>query len=100
MIKAKHLANNTLWKHQRFYVELTGDSKWPFNLVDNKWGVFLEFDNEKEALNALKFSKIYVKRWKDINIIKFPKNITEKPKKFNRQDLKFLQTDNIRWLAK
>ncbi len=30
---------------------------------------------------------------KDINITKFPKNLSEKPKKFNKNELKFLETN-------
>lgn len=90
-------ASNTLWKHQRFYVELTGNPEWPFKLVDNKWGTTLDIDNEKQALQDLKFVKAYIKKWKDINITKFPKNINEKPKKFSNKLLKFLETDDIKW---
>ncbi len=94
------LANNTLWKYQRFYIELTGDDTYPFGLVDNKWGTYLYISDEKEAIKNLKFSKQYVKKWKDINITKFPKNLDEKPKKFNKKQLKFLETDDIKWMSK
>lgn len=57
----------------RFYVEKADDGG--YDLIDDKWGMVINFENKTSAGHAAKFSRDYVKTWGDIDFSRFPTDL-------------------------
>jgi hypothetical protein len=61
----------------RFYLELDDDKVW--NVIDDLEGLTVGFDTKREALEAAKFARAYVRKWGGINFAAFPYGMDQAP---------------------
>lgn len=78
----------------RFYVEKADDGG--FDLIDDKYGMVINFENKTSAEHAAKFSRDYVKVWGDIDFSRFPTDLNTK---LQFPDKSYIQTEG-RWKGK
>ena len=57
----------------RFYIEKADDGG--YDLIDDKWGMVINFGDKTSANSAAKFSRDYVRTWGDIDFSRFPTDL-------------------------
>ncbi len=62
----------------RFYVQKSDDEG--YDLIDDKWGMVVNFENKFQATESAKLARDYVKEWGDIDFSCFPYDLDTKLK--------------------
>lgn len=79
MIKRKIQKRNPTPKiKNRFYTQKSDDGG--YDLVDDKWGMVVNFRNNLQATESAKFARDYVRKWGDIDFSCFPYDLDTKLK--------------------
>lgn len=78
----------------RFYIEKADDGG--YDLIDDKWGMVINFENKTSADYAAKFSRDYVKTWGDIDFSRFPTDLNTK---LQSPDENYIRTEG-KWKGK
>ena len=71
MIKIKKNPSSEI--KNRFYIEKADDGG--YDLIDDKWGMVINFGDKTSANSAAKFSSDYVRTWGDIDFSRFPTDL-------------------------
>lgn len=71
MIKIKKNPSSEI--KNRFYIEKADDGG--YDLIDDKWGMVINFGDKTSANSAAKFSRDYVRTWGDIDFSRFPTDL-------------------------
>lgn len=78
----------------RFYIEKSDDGG--YDLIDDKWGMVINFENKTSADHAARFSRDYVKIWGDIDFSRFPTDLNSK---LQLPDENYIRTEG-KWKGK
>lgn len=94
-ITVKRISNPESKIRNRFYVQESDDGG--YDLVDDKWGMIVNFENKFQAIESAKLARDYVKKWGDIDFSCFPYDLNTELKYPDKEF--FRGVNNVKWEA-
>ena len=94
-ITVKRISNPESKIRNRFYVQESNDGG--YDLVDDKWGMIVNFENKFQANESAKLARDYVKKWGDIDFSCFPYDLNTELKYPDKEF--FIVLNSVKWEA-